>query len=260
MSMNTPDKLFALIDCFSHLEDLNLGHGRVRPHHERGIYPERAAERFRGRLYINSHEREDDVFLRGLTARSVNFQEVRVVNSPFCKPLCELVAACAPTLTRLQILAPSRDSGITFDGNQNLLLEPMPADRPLVDLSLCVKLQRLRLSTRNLNILDDWIMPMLYTITKAPEELTLHETPMAQSYGIDYVCGDAWGEVDACLTALAMKAVGQGHELKFSLTTAVFSAAHSEHKFRSRLSSFADIGTLTVSRSPPTYSYARGPF
>lgn len=117
------------------------------------------------------------------------------------------------------------------------------------------------MSTRNLNILDDWIMPVLSTITKVPEELALHETPMCQSYGIDYVFGDAWGEVlDTCLTSLAVKAVEQGHELKFVLTTAMFSTAHSEHKFRSRLSSFAEIGILTVLRSPPTYSYAKGPF
>lgn len=108
MTMNTPEELFALIDCFPHLEDLNLGHGRVRCHHERGIYPERDAERFRGRLYINSREREDDVFLRELTTRPVCFQEVRVVDSPFRQSLCELVAVCAPALRRLQILAPSR--------------------------------------------------------------------------------------------------------------------------------------------------------
>lgn len=101
---------------------------------------------------------------------------------------------------------------------------------------------------------------MLSTVTKVPEELTLHETPMCQSYGIDYVCGDAWGEVDACLTTLAMRAVEQGHGLKFILTTAIFSTAHPEHKFLSRLPSFVELGTLTVSRSPPTYSYAKGPF
>lgn len=108
MAMNAPGELFALIDCFPHLEDLNLGHGRVRCHGERGIYPARAAERFRGRLYINSHEREDDAFLKELTARPVSFQEVRVADSPFRQPLCELIAACTPTLRRLQILAPSR--------------------------------------------------------------------------------------------------------------------------------------------------------
>jgi len=108
MAMNTPKELFALIDCFPHLEDLNLGHGRVRRHHERGVYLERAAERFRGRLYINSQERENDVFLKGLAACPVRFQEVRVAESPFRQPLCDLVAACAPTLKRLQVLAPMR--------------------------------------------------------------------------------------------------------------------------------------------------------
>lgn len=108
MAMNTPTELFALVDCFPHLEDLNIGHGRVRSHHERGIYPERSAERFRGRLYINSRERDDDIFLRELSARPVHFQEVRIVNSPFRKPLCDLVAACAPNVRRLQILSPSR--------------------------------------------------------------------------------------------------------------------------------------------------------
>lgn len=103
-------------------------------------------------------------------------------------------------------------------------------------------------------------MPMLYTITKVPEELTLHETPMSPSYGIDYVCGDAWEEVDTCLAALAMKAMEQGHKLKFVLTTARFSTARPEQNIRSRLSSFAKIGTLTVSHSPPTYSYAKGHF
>ena len=108
MAMNTPRELSALIDCFPHLEDLNLGHGRMRRHHERGMYPEGAAERFRGRLYISSREREDDIFLQELAARPVCFQEVRVAESPFRQPLCDLVAACAPTLRRLQILAPSR--------------------------------------------------------------------------------------------------------------------------------------------------------
>jgi hypothetical protein len=109
-------------------------------------------------------------------------------------------------------------------------------------------------------MLDDWVMPVLYTLTKVPEELELHETPMYQSYGIDYVSGDAWGEVDACLTALALKAAEQGHKLKFVLTTGRFSTTHSEHKFCSSLSSFAEVGTLTVAHSLPTYSYAKGPF
>lgn len=103
-------------------------------------------------------------------------------------------------------------------------------------------------------------MPMLYTITRVPEELTLHETPMWQSYGIDYVSGDAWEEMDACLTALAMRAAEQGRRLTFVLTTARFSVTHSEHKFWSRLSSFAKVGTLKVSRRPPNYNYAKGPF
>lgn len=108
MTMNTPDGLFALIDCFPHLEDLNLGHGHVRRHQERGVYPERGTGRFRGRLYIKSCEREEDVFLRELAARPVQFQEVRVVESSFRQPLCDLVTVCAPTLKRLQVLAPSR--------------------------------------------------------------------------------------------------------------------------------------------------------
>lgn len=108
MAMSTPEDLFALIDCFPHLEDLNLGHGRVRRHHERGAYPEQNEERFRGRLYITSCEREDDDFLRGLIVRPIQFQEVRVAESPFRQPLCDLIAACAPTLKRLQVLAPSR--------------------------------------------------------------------------------------------------------------------------------------------------------
>lgn len=112
MAMNNPDELFALIDCFPHLEDLNLGHGRVRRHNERGVYPERTAERFRGRLYINSCEREDDVFLKELAARPMYFQEVRVVDSSFRQPLCELIALCAPALRRLQISTPSRGTRI----------------------------------------------------------------------------------------------------------------------------------------------------
>lgn len=108
MTMSTPKELIALVDCFPHLEDLNLGHGRVRGHNERGVYPARAVERFRGRLYINSREREDDTFLRELAARPVCFQEVRIADSPFRKPLCELVAACTPSVRQLQILAPSR--------------------------------------------------------------------------------------------------------------------------------------------------------
>lgn len=108
MAKSTHEELFALIDCFPHLEDLNLGHGRVRRHHDRGTYPTKAVERFRGRLYINNCEREEDVFLKELAARQIRFQEVRIAESPFRQPLCDLVAACAPTLKRLQVLAPSR--------------------------------------------------------------------------------------------------------------------------------------------------------
>lgn len=101
---------------------------------------------------------------------------------------------------------------------------------------------------------------MLNTITRAPEEFTLHETRMYQSYGVDYVRGDAWQEVDACLTTLAMKAVEQGHELRVAITTRLFTNAHSEQKLQSRLSLFAEIGTLAISRTPPTFSHAKGPF
>ena len=109
-------------------------------------------------------------------------------------------------------------------------------------------------------MLDDWIMPMLHTITRVPEELTLHEVPMSQSYGIEFLRGNAWREVDACLETLAIKAMEQGHGLKFVLTTGVFGAAWSELEFMSRLPSFTKKGTYAVLRSPPTYSYAKGPF
>lgn len=111
-------------------------------------------------------------------------------------------------------------------------------------------------------MLDDWIMPILHTINKAPEELTLHEAPMFQSYGIDFLRGEAWGEVDACLETLATKAVEQGHQLKFVLTTGVFGAGRGGPEFLSRLPSFAKKGTYAVFHSPPspTYSYVRGPF
>jgi len=101
---------------------------------------------------------------------------------------------------------------------------------------------------------------MLHTITDAPEELIIHEAAMFQSYGIGFLRGDAWGEVDACLEALAVRAVEQGYELKFVLTTGVFGAARSGIEFMSRLPSFTEKGTFAVFRSPPTYSYARGPF
>lgn len=103
-------------------------------------------------------------------------------------------------------------------------------------------------------------MPMLHTITKAPEELTLHEAPMFQSYGIEFLRGDAWKEVDTCLEALAIKAEEQGHELNFVLTTGVFGAAQCGLEFLSRLPSFTGKGNSSVFHSPPTYSYARGPF
>lgn len=109
-------------------------------------------------------------------------------------------------------------------------------------------------------MLDDWITPILHTISKAPEELTLHEAPMFQSYGIDFSRGDTWGEVDACLETLATKAVEQGHQLQFVLTTGVFGAGRGGLEFRSRLPSFTKRGTYAVFRSPPTYSHARGPF
>lgn len=101
---------------------------------------------------------------------------------------------------------------------------------------------------------------MLYTIAKVPEELTLHETPMYQSYGIEYVYGDVWEEMDACLTALATKAAEQGHKLRLSFTTGLFSTPHSEDKFRSRLVSFVENGTFSVLHSPAAYSHAKGPF
>ena len=108
--------------------------------------------------------------------------------------------------------------------------------------------------------MDDWILPILHTITKAPEELTLHEAPMFQSYGVEFLRNDAWGEVDACLEALTAQAVEQGHKLKFVLTTGAFGAAGSEIEFLSRLPLLTGKGTFAVFHSPPTYSYARGPF
>ena len=102
---------------------------------------------------------------------------------------------------------------------------------------------------------------MLHTITKVPEELALHETPMSQSYGIEYVCNDAWEEVDDYLTALATRALEQDYELKVVVTMGLFSTAHSEPKLQSRLSSFAEKGVLTVSHSrSPSYSYGKAPF
>jgi len=107
-AMDTPNELLALIDCFPHLEDLNLGHGRVRRFHEKGAYPQRAVERLRGRLYIGGSEREGDTFLREFATRPIRFQEVRVAECLFRQPLSDVVAVCAPTLKRLQVLAPSR--------------------------------------------------------------------------------------------------------------------------------------------------------
>lgn len=101
---------------------------------------------------------------------------------------------------------------------------------------------------------------MLRTITKVPEELTLHEGPIFQSYGIEFLCGDVWKEIDACLAALAIKAVEQGHILRLVLTTGVFGAPRSGFEFLSRIPSFTGEGTSAVFHSPPTYSYARGPF
>jgi hypothetical protein len=101
---------------------------------------------------------------------------------------------------------------------------------------------------------------MLHTITKVPEELTLHEAPMFQSYGIEYVGGDAWEEIDACLTALAIKAAEQGRELKFVLTTGAFGSTQYRSQFRSKLLSFTEQGSFTILPSSLIFSYARGPF
>ena len=101
---------------------------------------------------------------------------------------------------------------------------------------------------------------MLHTITKVPEEFTLHEAPVFQSYGVEFLRSYAWGEIDACLEALATKAIEQGHELKLVVTTGVFGAAWSELDLLPRLPSFIGKGTFAVFHSPPTYSYARGPF
>lgn len=108
--------------------------------------------------------------------------------------------------------------------------------------------------------MDDWILQILHTIAKAPKELTLHEAPMFDSYGIEFLRNDVWGEIDICLEALAIKAAEQGHELKFVLTTGMFSTGVREPQFRSRLSSFIEKGTFTIPRIPPTYSYTMGPF
>lgn len=133
-------------------------------------------------------------------------------------------------------------------------------EQPLVDLSSCVRLQRLRLSTKHLGGLDDWIMPMLRTITNAPEELTLHEAPMSPSYGIEQAGVHQWEEMDACLGELATKAAKQGHRLKFILTTGMFGSSACEPRYRSKLSSFTERGTFTVLPTPIGCSHSRGPF
>jgi len=129
-----------------------------------------------------------------------------------------------------------------------------------VDLSSFVRLQRLRLSTRNLKTLDDWILPILRTITNTPEEFTLHEAPMFQSHGIEYARDDEWEGIDACLGALAIKVVERGHILKMFLTMGAFSSPHSSLKLRSKLPSFTEHGTFTVLPSSVTDSRSRGPF
>jgi len=129
-----------------------------------------------------------------------------------------------------------------------------------VDLRSFVRLQHLRLSTRDLDTLDDWILPMLHTIVNVPEELTIHEVRICHSHGIGLASGGGWEEADACLGALAIKAVERGHKLKLVLTTGVVRNPRSEPKFLSKLISFTERGTFTVLPSPPTYSSARAPF
>ena len=129
-----------------------------------------------------------------------------------------------------------------------------------MDLSSFVRLQHLRLSTRNLDTLDDWILPMLHTITNTPEELTLHEAPMLQSHGIEYADGGGWKEIDVCLGTLAIKAAERGHKLKLVLTTGALARPQSEAKLRSKLSSSTELGNFTVLSSRLTYSHTRGPF
>ena len=101
---------------------------------------------------------------------------------------------------------------------------------------------------------------MLHTIIKVPEEFTLHEAPMFQSYGIEFVGGDAWEEVDNRLSALAIRATDRGHKMELVLTTGVFGSPQCEPNLRSKLSSFAEQGTVTFLHGPLTYNYARGPF
>lgn len=101
---------------------------------------------------------------------------------------------------------------------------------------------------------------MLHTITKVPEELTLHEEPMSQCYGIEYLDGDAWEEMGDCLRALAIRAVKRGHKLELVLTTGMFGSPKCEPDLRSKLSSFTEQGTIKFLHGPATYSYAKAPF
>jgi len=129
-----------------------------------------------------------------------------------------------------------------------------------VDLGPFVRLQHLRLSTRDLDTLEDWILPVLHTIVNVPEEITIHEARMYHSHGIGLASGDGWEEVDACMEAFAIKAVERGHKLKLVLTTALFHSPRSEPGFLSKLPSFTERGTFTLFPSLLTHSYARGPF
>ena len=102
-------------------------------------------------------------------------------------------------------------------------------------------------------------MPILHTITKIPEELTLHEASIFQPYGGESLRDDAWRGLDVCLEALAIKAMEQDHELKFVLTMGMFSA-RSGSEFWPRLPSFIKKGTFVALHTQPTYSHTRGPF
>ena len=129
-----------------------------------------------------------------------------------------------------------------------------------MDLSSFVRLQNLRLSTRDLDKLDDWILPMLRTIINVPEELTIHEARMYHSHGIGFANGCGWEEVDVCLGALAIKAVERGYRLKLVLTMGVFHSPRSEPKFQSELTSFNERGTFAILPNSLSYSSAREPF
>jgi len=137
------------------------------------------------------------------------------------------------------------------------LLEQFPPDQPFVDLSSFARLQHLRLSTRDLDTLDDWILPILHTIVNVPEELTIHEARMRNCYGIGL---SGWEEVETCLEALAIKAAERGHRLRLVLTMGVFRSPRSEPKFPLKLNSFTERGTFTVLPSSLTHSSARAPF